>query len=82
MKTKAAHFTVCSRIPFGRRGVALEMLIAKLLFTARSLQLVAMTATIGNIPDICRFLNARLYHGTYCALTVLGYKKGARTSLP
>jgi replicative superfamily II helicase len=48
------------------RGVALEALMAKIAYAAnRKVQIVAMSATLSNIPDLCRFLDARLYHGAW-----------------
>ncbi|KAJ8958309.1 hypothetical protein NQ318_017455 [Aromia moschata] len=43
------------------RGATLEAALTKVMFLKANVQIVGMSATIGNLPDICKFLNADVY---------------------
>lgn len=43
------------------RGATLEQLLTKAMFIAAGIQIVGMSATIGNIPDLARFLHADVF---------------------
>ncbi|XP_063744846.1 helicase POLQ-like isoform X2 [Eleginops maclovinus] len=45
----------------GSRGAIIEMTLAKVLYTAKSTQIIGMSATLGNIRDLQTFLRAENY---------------------
>jgi len=45
----------------GERGAALEHLLSKVLFLSPTTQIVGMSATIGNLPQVGRWLRATTY---------------------
>ncbi|RHW70854.1 DNA polymerase theta (helicase domain only) [Trypanosoma brucei equiperdum] len=47
------------------RGATLELLLTKLLCLRHKVQIIGMSATIPNLPDIARWLRASCYIGNY-----------------
>jgi POLQ-like helicase len=45
----------------GERGAALEHLLSKVLYLSPTTQIVGMSATIGNLPQVGRWLRATTY---------------------
>ncbi|CAK9809984.1 Helicase POLQ-like [Anthophora quadrimaculata] len=59
----------------GGRGATLEVLLTKVLFVNESIQIVGMSATIGNLNEIAEFLNADLYTGNFRPVEIKEYVK-------
>ncbi|CAK9804907.1 Helicase POLQ-like [Anthophora plagiata] len=59
----------------GGRGATLEVLLTKVLFVNESIQIVGMSATIGNLNEIAKFLNADLYTGNFRPVEIKEYVK-------
>ncbi|XP_042881987.1 helicase POLQ-like isoform X2 [Penaeus japonicus] len=59
----------------GGRGAMLESVITKLRFAARKVQLVAMSATVGNLNELASFLGAQLYTGNFRPVELAEYVK-------
>ncbi|CAL4088227.1 unnamed protein product, partial [Meganyctiphanes norvegica] len=59
----------------GGRGSMLEATLTKLRFAARNVQLVAMSATIGNLKELSQFLGAKLYTGNFRPVELKEYVK-------
>ncbi|KAK7084778.1 hypothetical protein SK128_001976 [Halocaridina rubra] len=57
------------------RGATLETTLTKLLYAAPSVQLVAMSATIGNLKELATFLKAELYTGNFRPIALKEYIK-------
>eukprot|EP00931_Biecheleriopsis_adriatica_P092095 TRINITY_DN6591_c0_g2_i1.p1 TRINITY_DN6591_c0_g2~~TRINITY_DN6591_c0_g2_i1.p1 ORF type:complete len:2016 (-),score=351.16 TRINITY_DN6591_c0_g2_i1:69-6116(-) len=49
----------------GSRGYLLEIFLSKVLFLAPSLQVIGLSATLPNVEDIARWLDAVLYQTNY-----------------
>ncbi|XP_042217024.1 helicase POLQ-like isoform X1 [Homarus americanus] len=49
----------------GGRGASLEDVLTKLRYGASRVQLVAMSATVGNLKELAIYLDARLYAGNF-----------------
>jgi POLQ-like helicase len=47
-----------------RRGAILEMFLSKIMHF-KAIQIVGMSATIGNLTEIARFINADIYEGDF-----------------
>lgn len=59
----------------GGRGAMLESIITKLRYAARKVQLVAMSATVGNLNELASFLGAQLYTGNFRPVELAEYVK-------
>lgn len=57
------------------RGATLETLLTKLMYTESNIQMIGMTATIGNLPDICQFLNAEFFTKDFRPVELVEYIK-------
>lgn len=57
------------------RGATLEALLTKLIFVKKSVQIVGMSATIGNLEEICSFLRATLYSQNFRPVELIEYVK-------
>ncbi|XP_060525530.1 helicase POLQ-like isoform X2 [Cylas formicarius] len=57
------------------RGATLESCLTKVLFLNANIQIIGMSATIGNIGDICKFLNANVYTNTFRPVELTEYVK-------
>ncbi|KAF5286180.1 hypothetical protein FQR65_LT12938 [Abscondita terminalis] len=58
-----------------QRGPTLEALLTKLMFITDSIQIVGMSATIGNLFDISQFLNAQVYRRNFRPIELIEYVK-------
>ncbi|KAK5650132.1 hypothetical protein RI129_001161 [Pyrocoelia pectoralis] len=58
-----------------QRGPTLETLLTKLMYTADDIQIVGMSATIGNLSDLCQFLNADVYTRNFRPVELIEYVK-------
>ena len=45
----------------GTRGAILEMTLAKILYTSKTAQIIGMSATLNNVEDLQKFLQAEYY---------------------
>ncbi|XP_030385785.1 helicase POLQ-like [Scaptodrosophila lebanonensis] len=63
------------------RGASLEALLAKIMFLKASIQIVGMSATIGNINEISTFLNADVYMRSFRPVELKEYIKCGRDLL-
>ncbi|XP_039746296.1 helicase POLQ-like isoform X2 [Pararge aegeria] len=57
------------------RGSTLETLLTTVIFANQGIQIVGMSATIGNLPDIARFLNADVYEKQFRPVELTEYVK-------
>ncbi|KAK9884457.1 hypothetical protein WA026_007300 [Henosepilachna vigintioctopunctata] len=57
------------------RGPTLEALLTKLIITNAPVQIIGMSATIGNLEDICTFLNAEKYTKNFRPVELTEYIK-------
>ncbi|XP_045459914.1 helicase POLQ-like [Melitaea cinxia] len=57
------------------RGGTLEMLLTTVIFANKGIQIVGMSATIGNLPDIAKFLNADIYEKQFRPVELTEYVK-------
>ncbi|KAH1019210.1 hypothetical protein HUJ04_009061 [Dendroctonus ponderosae] len=57
------------------RGATLEACLSKIIFLAENIQIVGMSATIGNIEDISKFLNAEVYRKNFRPVELTEYVK-------
>ncbi|KAJ8984879.1 hypothetical protein NQ317_002719 [Molorchus minor] len=57
------------------RGAKLEAALTKIMFLKANIQIVGMSATIGNLPDICKFLNADVYTQDFRPVELTEYVK-------
>ncbi|XP_031836797.1 mutagen-sensitive 301 [Nomia melanderi] len=59
----------------GGRGATLEVLLTKTLYVNENIQIIGMSATIGNLEEIAKFLNADLYTGNFRPVEIKEYVK-------
>ncbi|KAJ4921733.1 hypothetical protein JOQ06_011234, partial [Pogonophryne albipinna] len=59
----------------GSRGAIIEMTLAKVLYTAKSTQIIGMSATLGNIKDLQTFLRAENYSNDFRPVQLKEYVK-------
>nr|CAI5857119.1 unnamed protein product [Callosobruchus analis] len=57
------------------RGATLEACLTKIMFLKADIQIIGMSATIGNLPDICKFLNADAYTKNFRPVELVEYVK-------
>ncbi|RZC43124.1 helicase POLQ-like [Asbolus verrucosus] len=57
------------------RGSTLEALLTKIMFIKADIQIVGMSATIGNITDLSTFLNAEIYTQNFRPVELIEYVK-------
>lgn len=57
------------------RGGTLEMLLSTVIFTNQNIQIVGMSATIGNLHDIAKFLNADVFQRQFRPVELAEYVK-------
>ncbi|CAG9822832.1 unnamed protein product [Phaedon cochleariae] len=57
------------------RGATLESCLTKIMFLRANIQIIGMSATIGNLPDICEFLNAEAYTKNFRPVELSEYVK-------
>ncbi|XP_057669741.1 helicase POLQ-like isoform X1 [Diorhabda carinulata] len=57
------------------RGSILEAALTKILFLKSNIQIIAMSATIGNVSDLCTFLNADVYTKNFRPVELVEYVK-------
>ncbi|KAF5286028.1 hypothetical protein FQA39_LY16470 [Lamprigera yunnana] len=58
-----------------QRGPTLEVLLTKLMYMMDDIQIVGMSATIGNLSDISKFLNAEVYTRNFRPVELIEYVK-------
>lgn len=63
----------------GRRGATLESLLTNLRFSQGDIQIVGMSATIGNLNEIAKFLDAKTYTGDFRPVELKEYLKCGQT---
>ncbi|XP_078051698.1 mutagen-sensitive 301 [Augochlora pura] len=59
----------------GGRGATLEVLLTTTLYINQNIQIIGMSATIGNLNEIAEFLNADLYTGNFRPVEIKEYVK-------
>ncbi|CAH1954654.1 unnamed protein product [Acanthoscelides obtectus] len=57
------------------RGATLEACLTKIMFLKADIQIIGMSATIGNLPDICKFLDADVYTKDFRPVELVEYVK-------
>ncbi|XP_050362485.1 helicase POLQ-like isoform X2 [Nymphalis io] len=57
------------------RGSTLEMLLTTVIFANKGIQIVGMSATIGNLPDLATFLKADVYEKQFRPVELVEYVK-------
>ncbi|XP_063926128.1 helicase POLQ-like isoform X2 [Zophobas morio] len=57
------------------RGSTLEALLTKMMFIKADVQIVGMSATIGNVEDLCTFLDAEIYTQNFRPVELTEYVK-------
>ncbi|XP_044259159.1 helicase POLQ-like [Tribolium madens] len=57
------------------RGSTLEALLTKIMYINANIQVVGMSATIGNVNDLCKFLNADIYTQNFRPIELVEYVK-------
>ncbi|TMW42120.1 hypothetical protein DOY81_012796, partial [Sarcophaga bullata] len=63
------------------RGAYLEALLTKILYINANIQIVGMSATIGNLSEISEFLNADVYTRGFRPVELKEYIKCGRDIL-
>ncbi|KAK3735079.1 hypothetical protein QZH41_002083 [Actinostola sp. cb2023] len=59
----------------GRRGSTIELCLTKLLYTAGHVQIIAMSATLGNIKELQQFMKAEVYTNDFRPVKLNEYIK-------
>ncbi|KAJ8914593.1 hypothetical protein NQ315_017298, partial [Exocentrus adspersus] len=62
------------------RGATLEASLTKIMFLKANIQIVGMSATIGNLPEISEFLDADVYSKNFRPVELVEYVKCGLTS--
>lgn len=57
------------------RGAVLESLLTKIQYVKAGIQIVGMSATIGNLKELAQFLNADIYHKDFRPVELREYLK-------
>ncbi|XP_041973277.1 helicase POLQ-like [Aricia agestis] len=57
------------------RGATLETLLSTVLFANKGIQIVGMSATIGNLPDLAKFLRADVFERKFRPIELTEYVK-------
>ncbi|XP_069450665.1 helicase POLQ-like isoform X2 [Ovis canadensis] len=59
----------------GTRGAILEMTLAKILYTSKMTQIIGMSATLNNVEDLQKFLQAEYYTSQFRPVELKEYMK-------
>ncbi|KAL0965703.1 hypothetical protein UPYG_G00284640 [Umbra pygmaea] len=59
----------------GSRGAIIEMTLAKVIYISKSTQIIGMSATLGNVQDIQKFLRAENYSNDFRPIELKEYVK-------
>ncbi|XP_040093181.1 helicase POLQ-like isoform X4 [Oryx dammah] len=59
----------------GTRGAILEMTLAKILYTSKMTQIIGMSATLNNVEDLQKFLQAEYYTSQFRPVELKEYLK-------
>lgn len=57
------------------RGASLEVLLTKLIYTNKNIHIIGMSATIGNLEEVAKFLKADRYVGNFRPVELKEYVK-------
>lgn len=57
------------------RGGTLETLLTTVIYSNKNIQIVGMSATIGNLPELARFLNAEVFERQFRPVQLTEYVK-------